>query len=142
MNNRATNNTPKKVTSVIERTNQKGMTLIEIMVVLVIIGILGTILVPRLLDRPDQARVVKAKQDIKAFEGALSLYRLDNFTYPDSLQALAGRYMDRVPNDPWGNAYQYTTPGTNGGFDILSYGADGQAGGDGVNADISNNGND
>ena len=124
------------------RVKQQGITLIEIMVVLVIIGILGTIVAPNLLDRPNQARVEKAKQDIKAFEGALSLYKLDNFRYPDSgqgLSVLAGKYMEKVPNDPWGNPYQYVYPGSSGSYDIISYGADGQAGGADVDADITNN---
>ncbi len=120
---------------------QKGFTLIEIMVVVVILGILATIVVPKILDRPDEARVQKARQDIRAFEGALSLYKLDNFSYPDTgegLGALQGRYMERIPNDPWGNEYQYISPGTSGSYDIYSFGADGTPGGDGVNADIGN----
>ena len=120
---------------------QQAMTLIEIMIVVVILGILGTIIIPQLLDRPDQARVQKAKQDIRAFEGALSLYKLDNFNYPDTsqgLQALQGKYIERITKDPWGNDYQYVSPGSNGAFDIYSFGADGQIGGEGINADIGN----
>jgi general secretion pathway protein G len=120
---------------------QRGMTLIEIMIVVVILGILGAIVVPNLLDRPDEARVQKAKQDIRAFEAALSLYKLDNFNYPDTsqgLQALQGKYIERISKDPWGNDYQYVSPGSTGAFDVYSLGADGQSGGEGVNADIGN----
>ena len=123
------------------KNKQQGFTLIEIMVVVVILGILATIVVPKLLDRPDQARVEKAKQDIRIFDSAISLYKLDNFKYPDTgqgLQVLQGKYLERLPKDPWGSDYQYLSPGTNGSYDILSYGADGTPGGDGVNADIGN----
>lgn len=124
-----------------KRYKQQAMTLIEIMVVVVIIGILATIIVPNIIDRPDEARVQKARQDIRAFEAALSLYKLDNFNYPDTsqgLQALQGKYIERVSKDPWGNDYQYVSPGANGAFDVYSLGADGQVGGEGVNADITN----
>lgn len=134
------------------RRQQAGFTLIEIMVVVVILGILAAIIVPRLMDRPDAARITKAKSDIRAIESALSLYRLDNHTYPTTdqgLQALVekpanaaawkeGGYIERVPKDPWNNPYQYLNPGVHGTIDIFSYGADGQEGGDGINADIGN----
>lgn len=132
------------------RHAQRGFSLIEIMVVVVIMGILAALVVPNLMDRPDQARVVAAKQDIGAIMQALKLYRLDNGRYPSSQQGLqvltgkteaagapAGRvYMDRLPNDPWGHPYQYLNPGVHGEIDVFSLGADRQAGGEGVDADI------
>jgi general secretion pathway protein G len=137
------------------RSRSHGFTLIEIMVVVVILGILAAIVVPRVMDRPDDARITKVKSDIRALESALNLYRLDNFAYPDTnqgLQALverprtgpeprnyrAGGYMDRLPKDPWGNDYQYLNPGTRGTIDIYSYGADGRRGGTGINTEIGN----
>lgn len=134
---------------------QRGFTLIEIMVVIVILGILATVVVPRIMDRPDQAKIVKAQSDIRAIEAALNLYRLDNFNYPTTDQGLealvrkpsgspeprnykVGGYLDRLPKDPWGNDYQYLNPGRRGQIDIFSYGADGQPGGEGINADIGN----
>lgn len=133
---------------------QGGFTLIEVMVVVVILGILAAIVVPRVMDRPDQARITKANQDLRALESALNLYRLDNYIYPTTDQGLEalvqrpsgtgvrqwkeGGYVERLPNDPWGHPYQYLNPGTHGAFDIWSWGADGQPGGDGVNADIGN----
>jgi general secretion pathway protein G len=132
---------------------QSGFTLIEVMVVVVILGILAAIVVPRVMDRPDAARITKAKQDIRALESALNLYKLDNFVYPNTdqgLEALVSKpsstpeprnwkqYMDRLPKDPWGNDYQYLSPGVQGAVDIFSLGADGQPGGDEVNADIGN----
>ncbi len=128
---------------------QRGFSLIEIMVVVVIMGILAALVVPNLMDRPDQARIVAAKQDIGAIMQALKLYRLDNGRYPssqDGLQVLTGKsasgtaagrvYMDRLPNDPWGHPYQYLNPGVHGEVDVFSLGADSQAGGEGVDADI------
>lgn len=132
---------------------QAGFTLIEVMVVVVILGILAAIVVPRVMDRPDTARVTKARQDIRAMESALNLYKLDNFVYPTTdqgLEALVSKptgtpeprnwkqYMDRLPKDPWGNDYQYLSPGVQGDIDVFSFGADGQAGGDEINADIGN----
>ena len=132
---------------------QSGFTLIEVMVVVVILGILAAIVVPRVMDRPDAARITKAKQDIRALESALNLYKLDNFVYPNTDQGLDAlvskpastpeprnwkQYMDRLPKDPWGNDYQYLSPGVQGSVDIFSFGADGQLGGDEVNADIGN----
>lgn len=139
----------------IARSRQSGFTLIEIMVVVVILGILAAVVVPRIMDRPDAARVVKAKQDIRVLESALNLYKLDNFNYPSTQQGLqalvtkpsgdpepknwkAGGYIKSLPNDPWGNPYQYLQPGTHGEFDIFSLGADNKPGGDGANADIGN----
>ena len=132
-----------------------GFTLIEIMVVIVILGILAAVVVPRVMDRPDTARIVKAKQDVRALEGALELYRLDNFNYPSTDQGLealvsepsgspeaknwkSGGYMKRLPSDPWGAEYQYLSPGVNGDIDIFTYGADGEEGGEDANADIGN----
>lgn len=137
------------------RSRTTGFTLIEIMVVVVIIGILVAIVAPRVMDRPDTARVVKARQDIRVLEGALNLYRLDNYVYPSTeqgLQALVappngepqaknwkqGGYIDRLPKDPWGNTYQYLNPGVHAEIDILTYGADNRPGGEGINADIGN----
>ena len=136
------------------RRRQSGFTLIEVMVVVIIIGILAAVVVPKVMDRPDQARVTKARQDIRAIESALNLYRLDNYRYPTTdagLAALAekpsgsegsnwkqGGYLDKLPKDPWGKEYQYIYPGQKGEFDLYSLGADGQLGGEGVNADIGN----
>jgi general secretion pathway protein G len=130
-----------------------GFTLIEIMIVVVIIGILVGLLAPKIMDRPDQARVVAAKNDIQAILSALKLYRLDNAVYPSAEQGLLalvkkpetgniprnwkpGGYLDRVPKDPWGNDYQYLNPGVQSEIDVMSFGADGKAGGEGYNADI------
>ncbi|SAM33379.1 type II secretion system major pseudopilin GspG [Pseudomonas sp. 1 R 17] len=129
---------------------QQGFTLIEIMVVVVILGILAAIVVPKVLDRPDQARAIAAKQDVAGLMQALKLYRLDHGTYPNmnqGLKVLVERpadakntnwrsYLERLPNDPWGRPYHYLNPGANGEVDIFSLGADGQPDGDGVNADI------
>ncbi len=135
---------------------QSGFTLIEVMVVVVILGILAAVVVPRVMDRPDQARVTKVQNDIRALESALNLYRLDNFNYPTSEQGLralvvqptgsdaprnwrSGGYIDRLQKDPWGNDYQYLRPGRDGReYDLFSFGADGRAGGEGNNADIGN----
>lgn len=130
-----------------------GFSLIELMVVVVILSILAVVIVPRVIDRPDQARIARVKSDLAALSAAVNLYRLDNFIYPTTEQGLealvqapsvaplapnfsAGGYIDRIPKDPWGHKYQYLSPGVHGAFDILSYGADGVAGGSGINADI------
>ncbi|MDT3529562.1 type II secretion system major pseudopilin GspG [Stenotrophomonas pavanii] len=132
------------------RARQQGFSLIEIMVVVVIIGILAALIVPRLMDRPDQARVVAARQDIAALMQALKLFKLDNGRYPSAeqgLQALvkppqgsgalpATPYLDRLPNDPWGHPYQYQVPGSHGDVDVFSLGADSKPGGEAGNADI------
>ncbi|TIC79066.1 type II secretion system major pseudopilin GspG [Crenobacter intestini] len=137
------------------RRKQKGFTLIEIMVVIVILGILGALVVPRLMGRPDEARAVAARQDINTLAQALKLYRLDNARYPTSEQGLSalvskpssgpqpknwkpGGYVERLPVDPWGNPYQYAAPGTHGEIDIWSLGADGEPGGEGGDADVGN----
>lgn len=134
---------------------QAGFTLIEVMVVVVILGILAAIVVPRIMSRPDEARVVRAQQDIRAISAALDLYKLDNFAYPTTeqgLQALVTRpadlsngarykedgYLGALPHDPWGGDYQYLSPGQHGAFDLYSHGADGIPGGEGFNADIGN----
>jgi general secretion pathway protein G len=131
----------------------RGFTLIEVLVVVVILSILAALIVPRIMDRPDQARIIAAKSDIQAITNALKLYRLDNGVYPTTeqgLQALTKKpetgeiprnwkssgYLDRLPKDPWKNDYQYLNPGLQGEIDVFSYGADGQPGGDGINADI------
>lgn len=135
--------------------NQRGFTLIEIMVVVVILGILAAIVVPRLLDEPERARRTSAATQIRSFEEALGMFRLDNGFYPSTEQGLEalvtkptigriparykeGGYIRRIPNDPWGNPYVYLSPGVHGDYDLLSYGADGQPGGEGDNADITN----
>lgn len=135
------------------RIRLSGFTLLEIMVVIVIIGILAALVVPKIISRPDEARIIAAKQDIASLMQALKLYRLDNQRYPTSeqgLQALviksvatplppnwkAGGYIERLPKDPWGNAYQYLNPGLYGEIDLFSFGADGAAGGEGNDADI------
>lgn len=134
----------------INKMKQSGFTLIEIMVVVVIIGILASVVVPRIMDNPDKARVAKAKNDIRALESAMDLYRLDNYTYPstdEGLEALVtppssapanwkqGGYIKKLNNDPWGNDYLYDN--VDGEIEIYTYGADGASGGEGPNADIS-----
>ncbi len=134
--------------------NTRGFTLIELMVVIVILSILAVYMAPRLVGRDDQARQLRARVDIEALETALKLYRLDTGGYPTTQQGLEalveqpegvqnwrdGGYLDRrrLLKDPWGNEYIYLSPGRHGDFDIISYGADGQPGGEGVNADINN----
>ena len=138
------------------KNGQKGFTLIELMIVIVIIGILATLLIPRIMERPEEARRIKGKMDIKTIESALKLYKIDSGTYPTTEQGLEalvkkpetspvpkkwreGGYLEgSVPNDPWGNPFYYTSPGSDGrDFEIISYGNDGQPGGTGRDADIS-----
>ncbi|MFZ3126722.1 MAG: type II secretion system major pseudopilin GspG [Rhodoferax sp.] len=135
----------------LSRRLAKGFTLIELMVVLVIIGVLAALIVPNVLDRADDARVTAAKTDIANLVQALKLYKLDNQRYPSAeqgLRALVAKptsgpapanwrpYLDKLPNDPWDRPYLYINPGIKGEIDVLSFGADGQAGGEGKNADI------
>ena len=123
------------------RQRIRGFTLIEVMVVVVILSILAAIIVPKVMDRPDTARLVKAQSDIRALESALNLYKLDNFDYPTTdqgLEALVPKYIDRLAADPWGNPYLYLSPGLHGDMDVYTLGADGLQGGTGKNADIGN----
>ncbi|HGG59656.1 MAG TPA: type II secretion system protein GspG [Gammaproteobacteria bacterium] len=134
---------------------QGGFTLLEILIVVAIIAILAAVVVPKIVGRVDDAQISKVKSDIKALEAALDLYRLDNFQYPSTEQGLealvakpsgepeprnypAGGYIKRLEKDPWGRDYQYLNPGEHGDVDIFSLGADGQLGGEGLNADIGN----
>lgn len=129
----------------------RGFTLIELMVVLVIMGVLAALIVPNVIGRTDEARQTAARTDIATVMQALKLYKLDNGVYPtqeQGLQALVDkpsngpqptnwkRYLDKLPNDPWGRPYQYLNPGVKGAVDVFSYGADGKPGGEGPDADI------
>ncbi len=133
--------------------NSRGFTLIEVMVVIVIIAILAALIVPKVMSRPDEARVAAARQDIGAITQALKLYKLDNMRYPTTeqgLQALVKKpttapvpenwkgngYLEKLPKDPWGTPYQYLQPGLHGEFDVMSFGANREAGGEGNDADI------
>jgi general secretion pathway protein G len=134
---------------------QSAFTLIEILVVVAILGILAAIVVPRIMDRPDEAKRVAAKADIAAIVQSLKLYRLDNGFYPTTDQGLValvqkpasnpvpgnwkqGGYLERLPKDPWGGDYQYLYPGVKGEIDVFSLGADRARGGEGSGADIGN----
>ena len=140
-----------------EIRSQRGFTLIELMVVIVILGVLAGLIIPRIMGRPEEARRMKARVQIESIETALKLYKLDNGSYPSTeqgLQALIeaptvgqlprawreGGYLEkgRVPKDPWENEYVYLSPGVHGDFDISSYGADGEPGGEDENKDINN----
>ena len=133
---------------------QRGFTLIEIMVVIVILGILAAIVAPNVLGNVDKAQQEKVRQDIRAIDSALKFYRLDNYNYPTTEQGIEalvtkpadpniknwrpGGYLPSVPKDPWGKPYEYQSPGNNGEVDIFTYGRDGAPGGDGIDADIGN----
>lgn len=132
---------------------QQGFTLIELMVVVVILAVLAAVAVPKLMDRPDEARLVKAKQDIAAMSSALQLYKLDNYRYPTTDQGLEAlvsqpssepeapnwkQYLQQLPDDPWGKPYLYLSPGENGDYDLYTLGADGEEGGEGIDATIGN----
>jgi general secretion pathway protein G len=137
--------------------NQRGFTLIELMVVIVILGILAGLIIPRIMGRPEEARRMKARVQIESIETALKLYKLDNGSYPSTeqgLQALVeapsvgqlprawrdGGYLEkgRVPKDPWDNEFIYLSPGVNSDFDLISYGADGEPGGEDKDKDVNN----
>jgi general secretion pathway protein G len=137
--------------------DRRGFTLIEIMVVMVILGILAGLIIPRIMGRPEEARRTKARIQIESIETALKLYKLDNGSYPTTeqgLQALVeppsvgklasawreGGYLEKgkVPKDPWDSEYVYLCPGVHGDFDLVSYGADGETGGEGKDMDINN----
>jgi general secretion pathway protein G len=139
------------MSSALRRRDQRGFTLIEMMVVLAIIGVLAALIVPNVLGRADEARVTAARTDVANLSQALKLYKLDNLQYPTGEQGLAAlvskptqdpvpnawrNYVEKLPQDPWGRPYQYLNPGVHGEVDVLSLGADGQPGGDGFNADV------
>lgn len=140
-----------------DQMKSQGFTLIEIMVVLIILGILAGLIIPRIMGRPEQARRMKARVQIESIETALKLYKLDNGTYPTTEQGLKalveppevgklarswreGGYLEKgkVPLDPWKNEYIYLSPGIHDDFDLISYGPDGQPGGDGEDRDVNN----
>lgn len=137
------------------KKNQRGFTLIEIMVVVVILGILASIVVPRLLDEPEKARRTTAATQIRSFEEALGIFKLENSFFPTTEQGLnalvekptvgrvpnrykEGGYIRKIPLDPWGQQYLYLSPGVHGDFDLFSYGPDGESGGEGDDADVAN----
>lgn len=135
------------------RDGQSGVTLIEMMIVLVIIGVVAALVVPNVIGRPDEARVAVANADLRTISASLEMYRLDNRMYPTAVQGLAalsqrptdaplppnwvaGGYLPQVPTDPWGNPYVYSIQGSGSGYTLVSLGADGQPGGEGVDADV------
>jgi general secretion pathway protein G len=138
-----------------QQSSVQGFTLMELLIVVVIISILAITIVPQFMDAPDKTRVAKSQADVKNIETALSMYKLDNFSYPSTSQGLnalvqkpsgtpeaknwkPGGYMQKMIDDPWGNPYQYLNPGNHGAVDVYSFGADGQPGGEGLDADIGN----
>lgn len=138
-----------------DAVRKAGFSLVEVMIVVVILAILATLLGPRLMGRTEDAKRAAAKAQIRNIESALQLYKLDNGVYPSTDQGLkalvekpasgpvptnwkAGGYLAKLPSDPWGHTYTYTHPGTQGEFDLISFGADGAPGGDGKNADVAN----
>lgn len=121
--------------------HQRGFTLIEVLVVVVILGILAAIIVPNIMDKPAAAKITKAKADVRAIESAMNMYKLDNHVYPstdEGIEALVPEYLPRIPKDPWDQPYQYLNPGTHGTIDIYTLGRDGQPGGEGEDADLGN----
>jgi len=131
----------------------QGFTLIEILVVVVILGILAAVVVPKVMEHPGEARQVRARQDIQAIVTALNTYKLDNYTYPTTEQGLDAlvrkpggapeapnwhQYLDKLPKDPWGQTYLYLRPGAHGDIDVFTYGADRKPGGDAEDADVGN----
>ena len=145
---------PRHPYSLIAARPRRGFTLIEVLVVVVILAILAAVVVPRVMDRPGQARQTSAKQGIQSIMTALNMYHLDNFAYPTTQQGLAalvqrpsdlpqganwkGPYLDRTPKDPWGHEFLYLQPGVHGPVDVYTLGADGRPGGEGEAADIGN----
>ncbi len=137
-----------------QRRRRRGLTLVEMIVVLAIIALVAVMIVPNVIGRPDQARVTVAKTDLKTIAAALRMYRLDNGDYPSTDQGLGALverpttqpqpanwnsegYLPEEPRDPWGREYVYRSPGRSGGFDLMSYGKDGEAGGEGLDADLT-----
>ena len=133
----------------------RGFTLIEIVIAVAILAVLAAVVMPRVIGRVDEARVARAKSDVQALVTSLNLYKLDNFNFPSTEQGLEalvaqpggqpearnwkqGGYIERLPSDPWGNDYQYLSPGQRGSIDVWSLGADGQLGGEGPDADVGN----
>ncbi len=140
----------------IDKINHHGFTLIELMVVIIILGVLAGLIIPRIMGRPEEAKQVKAKMQIASLETALKLYKLDNGSYPETEQGLEalieqpetgtipkkwrkGGYLEKgkLPKDPWGNNFVYLSPGVHDDYDIISYGADGVPGGEDKNKDIN-----